>query len=128
MAIQSPRPALRALQAIEVFAPARLHLGFLDLNGGLGRRFGSIGLTIDGIGTRLTLARSQAPAAANAPREARLARSIADRLGIAGGVAVTVDEAIPEHLGLGSRTPLAPAIASGLARLAGRGPDAPPPP
>ncbi len=27
-----------------MFAPARLHLGFLDLNGGLGRRFGSLGL------------------------------------------------------------------------------------
>ena len=33
-------------------APARLHLGFLDLEGGLGRRFGSLGLTIEGLSTR----------------------------------------------------------------------------
>jgi len=32
---------------IRVTAPARLHLGFLDLNGAIGRRFGSIGLAID---------------------------------------------------------------------------------
>ena len=33
-------------QCVEVFAPARLHLGFLDLQGGLGRSYGSIGLAI----------------------------------------------------------------------------------
>ena len=35
--------------------PARLHLGFLDLNGGLGRRFGSIGLAISGRRTSITI-------------------------------------------------------------------------
>jgi len=35
-------------EGITVTIPARLHLGFLDLNGGLGRRFGSIGLAITG--------------------------------------------------------------------------------
>ncbi|MGH6945016.1 MAG: beta-ribofuranosylaminobenzene 5'-phosphate synthase family protein, partial [Geminicoccaceae bacterium] len=39
--------------AVTVCAPARLHLGFLDLHGGLGRRFGSIGLTLEDIATRL---------------------------------------------------------------------------
>ncbi len=29
---------------------ARLHLGFFDLNGGLGRRFGSLGLSLDRAG------------------------------------------------------------------------------
>ena len=41
--------------SVTVTAPARLHLGFLDLNGGLGRRFGSIGLAIGGLQTRLTI-------------------------------------------------------------------------
>jgi predicted sugar kinase len=40
---------------VTVSAAARLHLGFLDLNGGLGRTFGSIGLAIDGFDTRLVL-------------------------------------------------------------------------
>ena len=33
--------------SIRVKTSARLHLGFLDLNGGTGRRFGSLGLAID---------------------------------------------------------------------------------
>ena len=32
---------------VEVHGTARLHLGFLDLNGSLGRRYGSIGLSLD---------------------------------------------------------------------------------
>src|SRR5262249_58900274 len=40
---------------VTVRAPARLHLGFLDLNGGLGRRFGSIGLALNRPKTSLTL-------------------------------------------------------------------------
>ena len=43
---------------VVISAAARLHLGFLDLHGGLGRRFGSIGIAIDGPVTRLSLARA----------------------------------------------------------------------
>ena len=39
---------------VDVTVPARLHLGLLDLHGGLGRRFGSLGLTLDGPRTRLS--------------------------------------------------------------------------
>ena len=31
---------------VSVRAPARLHLGFLDMHGDLGRKFGSLGLSI----------------------------------------------------------------------------------
>ncbi len=41
--------------SVTVTVPARLHLGFLDLNGGLGRRFGSIGLAIGGLRTRIAI-------------------------------------------------------------------------
>ena len=51
--ITTPLPA-----TVTVTTPARVHLGFLDLNGGLGRRFGSIGLAISGLRTRLTIARA----------------------------------------------------------------------
>ena len=50
----SPRAAARA--GVSVRAPGRLHLGFLDPSGSLGRRFGSIGLVIDGFETELELA------------------------------------------------------------------------
>ena len=48
---------------VEVVTPARLHLGFLDLQGGLGRRFGSLGLTIDTFATSLCAERAEAFAA-----------------------------------------------------------------
>jgi beta-ribofuranosylaminobenzene 5'-phosphate synthase len=49
--------------SVMVTAAARLHLGFLDMNGGLGRRFGSLGLAIDRPSTRLTLRRASVPSA-----------------------------------------------------------------
>ena len=39
--------------SLSVSAPARLHLGFLDLNGGLGRRYGSVGLAVDAPSTEI---------------------------------------------------------------------------
>ena len=46
------------LRRVAVQAPARLHLGFLDLNGSMGRRFGSVGLTLDQLGVSLTAERA----------------------------------------------------------------------
>jgi beta-RFAP synthase len=120
MSTQSPHREPRATEAIEVYAPARLHFGFLDLNGGLGRRFGSIGLTIDGIGTRLSLARGAAVGAAAPERAARTLDRVAPRLGAAGPFRLALEETIPEHVGLGSGTQLTLAIAAALVRLGGR--------
>ena len=50
-----------ATQGVAVSVYARLHLGFLDLNGDLGRRFGGIGLAINEPVGRLTLRRAGAP-------------------------------------------------------------------
>lgn len=121
MLTQSLDPISDAFDAVEVLAPARLHLGFLDLDGSIGRRFGSIGLTIDGIATRLTVARGAAHKIAEpSDRTSRLLASVADRLGVTDEVQVTVHEAIPEHVGLGSGTQLGLAVAAGLATLTGR--------
>jgi beta-ribofuranosylaminobenzene 5'-phosphate synthase len=109
-------------EAVEVFAPARLHLGFLDLNGGLGRRFGSLGLTIDGIGTRLTVMRETAAGRREAipQRAERMLDSLTDgRFATLGPLALSIEEAIPEHVGLGSGTQLGLAVAAGVAALAG---------
>jgi beta-ribofuranosylaminobenzene 5'-phosphate synthase len=109
-------------EAVEVFAPARLHLGFLDLNGGLGRRFGSLGLTIDGIGTRLTVMHETAAGRREAvsQRARRMLDSLtAGRFAVLAPLAVRIEEAIPEHVGLGSGTQLGLAVAAGVAALAG---------
>lgn len=102
-----------------VVATARLHLGFLDMNGSLGRRFGGLGLALDGPRTRLTLA----PAEANIvegfepARAARLLEKAQAALAPGRRCRLVVHEAIPAHSGLGSGTQLALAVASALRRL-----------
>jgi beta-ribofuranosylaminobenzene 5'-phosphate synthase len=110
----------RAAQ-VAVFAPARLHLGFLDLEGGLGRRFGGLGLAIDRFGTRLRLAQARSASASGpgAERALRYLAQAAAALDLPPGARVVVDEASPEHAGFGSGTQLGLAVAAGLARLHG---------
>jgi beta-ribofuranosylaminobenzene 5'-phosphate synthase len=107
--------------SVMVTASARLHLGFLDMNGGLGRRFGSLGLAIDHPATRLTLRRAALPSA-EGPETARASRYLdllARHAGLTSSYALTVQEAIPAHAGLGSGTQLALAVATAVRRLEG---------
>ena len=107
--------------SVTVTVPARLHFGFLDLNGGLGRRFGSIGLAVSDLRTRIVV--SPAAEVAVTGPEAERARLYVERLRellvLRGGCRVRVDAAAPSHAGLGSGTQLALAIAAGLRRLHG---------
>jgi len=106
---------------ISVTAPARLHFGFRDLNGALGRRFGSVGLALEGFGTRLTA--SNAPtltvSGPGAERAARYGERLGKAFGLPGGAHVTISRAIPEHAGLGSGTQLGLAVGAALTRLYG---------
>ncbi len=107
--------------SVTVTAPARLHLGFLDLNGGLGRRFGSLGLAIDRPATRLSLTRAAQPSAEgqDAERAWRHLGDLAHQWGLTRNYKLTIHEAIPPHAGLGSGTQLALALAAALRRLEG---------
>lgn len=112
------RPATTALK---VTAPARLHLGFMDLNGGLGRRYGSLGLAISGPATELRISPA-AEFAATGPeqdRALRLLQRLSATLGLSGRYRADVVRAIPPHAGLGSGTQLALAIGAALIRLEG---------
>ena len=106
---------------VVVSAPARLHLGFLDLHGGLGRRFGSLGITIDTIATRLsaTLAATSGGEGPSLERALRYHRILTEQCGLTGGVHLRIDQAIPEHAGLGSGTQMALAVGLATARLGG---------
>jgi beta-RFAP synthase len=110
---------------VTVAVAARLHLGFLDLNGGLGRRFGSLGLALDEPETVLELSRSRADSAAGpqAERARRYLDGLAVRLGLPAGHRLVIRRAIPAHAGLGSGTQLALAVAAALRRLHGLSPD-----
>jgi beta-ribofuranosylaminobenzene 5'-phosphate synthase len=109
------------LKGVQVTAAARLHLGFLDLAGDLGRRFGSIGLAIDTFETRVEL--SEAPSfevlGEERGRGARIARRVAVSLGLDTGKKLIISNAIPAHAGLGSGTQLALTIAAAFRQLAG---------
>ena len=111
-----------AAQSVRIEAPARLHFGFLDLHGGLGRRFGSVGLAIDSPSLILTARPADALRAEGpeADRVCRYAEAAAAHLGVDARVAFRVAQAIPAHAGFGSGTQLALAVAASLARLAGR--------
>lgn len=106
-------------QQVRVMTTARLHMGFLDLHGGMGRRFGSIGLSLEQPALTLTMRRAEGFAASGAHAERALssARRFAERAGVDGGVALNLESVIPEHAGLGSGTQMALAVGVALARL-----------
>jgi beta-ribofuranosylaminobenzene 5'-phosphate synthase len=106
---------------VVVSAAARLHLGFLDLNGSLGRRFGSIGLAIDGPRTRLSLRPAVVPSAVgpDSDRAGRHLRALSEHFKTNTSYALSVDESIPSHAGLGSGTCLALTVAAAFRRLEG---------
>ena len=109
------------LKGVQVTTAARLHLGFLDLAGDLGRHFGSLGLAIDAFETRVQLLDASSFEVLGEERErgARLARRIAESLRLDGDKKLIISNAIPAHAGLGSGTQLALAIAAAFRRLAG---------
>lgn len=116
----------RALRAVRVIAPGRLHIGFLDLNGSLGRRFGSLGLTLERPVTRVLMETSAALAASgpDAARAEKALKCAAAEFGLGENVKITVEAALPAHSGLGSGTQLALAVGVGACALSGKAIDA----
>lgn len=108
---------------VTVIAPARLHMGFIDLSGALGRHFGSIGLALNEICTQLTLTSAdQCVLTGKAPvRAEQCLKSLCQALNVSDCVHLHVDSAIPEHVGLGSGTQMSLAIGSALNQYYGLG-------
>jgi beta-RFAP synthase len=102
-----------------VEAPARLHMGLIDLRGDLGRRFGGIGAALEAPSLLLEARPAERLSAEGDEAERLLpyARRYLERNQIAGGAAFRVQRAIPAHSGLGSGTQLALAAARALAAL-----------
>lgn len=97
-------------QEAVVEAKARLHLGFLDMNFGLGRKFGSLGLAIDQPAIRLKLSRhSMAPNVKCARAEVILER-LKQQFAPGERLSIAIEHSIPSHAGLGSGTQLALAV------------------
>lgn len=113
---------------IRVSAPARLHLGFLDLNGTSGRKFGSIGLAINSHQTTIEIQHAQTisfDSTVPVETQQKVSEIITRFYSSLGqhipenqrGINLSFKELIPEHSGLGSGTQLALCVGTALAKL-----------
>ena len=115
-----------AADQVTVTAPGRLHLGFLDPDAALGRRFGSLGLTIDGPATRIALRLAARDTLAAEPGTEQDVERVQQHLAAlkrlfqrTTPLAVHLREVLPTHAGFGSGTQLALALARAFASLHG---------
>jgi len=107
---------------VKVVAPARLHLGFLDLGGHLGRRFGSIGVTINDFATEIRVEPAQLLRVTGGDGNHRvedLVTRICDYLKVSSNLHLEVMNSIPSHAGLGSGTQMALAVGMAVSRFWG---------
>jgi beta-ribofuranosylaminobenzene 5'-phosphate synthase len=113
------------MTSVRVEAPARLHMGMLDVAGSGSRRFGGLGVALSRPAAVVEASPSDDVTAVgpDAERALAVARRCREALGLAGGARVRVLEAIPAHVGLGSGTKLALAVTAALAALAGQTPE-----
>lgn len=109
---------------VQVNCNSRLHMGFFDLNGNLGRKFGSIGLSLDAPGIQLCASASQVLAvegAAEVPASVLakvhdISAMLIEKLALK-PVRIHMQRHIPEHAGLGSGTQIALAVGTALSHL-----------
>ena len=109
--------------SITIRATARLHLGFIDLHGGLGRIFGSLGISINQPTCVVELQRKKEGLVVTGEEKDRvkkLAERMISHFGNDKGFQLTVWESIPKHVGLGSGTQLYLAVGNALAMLYGK--------
>lgn len=117
-----------SMRTVRVGAPGRLHLGFLDPAGSLGRAFGSLGLVIDGFTTEVELTAAAAfdcmaadtPAAqAELDRAADFLQLLRQRSGCHAPLSLRLLQVLPPHAGFGSGTQLACAVGRAFAQWHG---------
>ncbi len=98
-------------------------MGFFDLSGSLGRHFGSIGIALNEISTRLLVTRADSCTITgpSSPRAKQCLIQLCHALNVSDHLNITIEAAIPEHVGLGSGTQMSLAIGSALNAIYGLG-------
>lgn len=109
---------------VHIKASSRLHLGFMDLNGSLGRLYGSVGVSLSNPGTDITVRHHNHLSIQNTGRETKqriidCVKIFSKHYKIEPNFMIMVHASIPEHKGLGSGTQLALAVSTALAHLCG---------
>ena len=110
-----------SIKKIEISTPARLHLGFIDMHGGVGRKFGSVGIALDAPRLKLEITPAEALdiRGADEGRISRLVEAFDKHYKVQSRCNIHIKQTIPAHQGLGSGTQTALAIGRGLASLHG---------
>ncbi len=100
--------------------PRRLHLGLIDPSALLGRRFGSLGVALEG-GYEIEILESDSREIVAGREDRDTIEATLKRMNSAYGTGVNyrveVRKGIPRHVGLGSTTQLSLAVGLGVARL-----------
>lgn len=112
------------MSTLEIETGARLHFGLLAVRAATGRQFGGCGVMIDGCNARLRMARADkdevlAPVTWS-HRIEQVLRACREAQPDSVPVRVEVLESVPQHVGLGSGTQMALAVARGVAELSGQ--------
>jgi beta-RFAP synthase len=91
-------------------------MGFIDLSGALGRQFGSIGVALNEIHTRLSITPSNQfnVFGHSVERAAKCVDFFRKSLDLTESFQLEIETAIPEHVGLGSGTQLSLAVGTAL--------------
>jgi beta-ribofuranosylaminobenzene 5'-phosphate synthase len=122
---QFPYHAFLDERRVIVETPSRIHLGLIDMHGGIGRVDGGIGISLAEPGILLEVNQSRETVARGGDERARgMAEKVASRVlaGIRaqGGVEITLRRVYPSHVGLGSGSQIALAVARGICEIFGR--------
>ncbi|MBW2094268.1 MAG: hypothetical protein JRI80_05220 [Deltaproteobacteria bacterium] len=109
---------------VRIAASSRLHLGFMDLSGSLGRLYGSIGVALSKPRTEIAVKTNSHLIIQNVSKDRKrkvfnFVKAFSKYHGIDPNVTIRVNKSIPEHKGLGSGTQLALSISTALAHIYG---------
>ena len=106
---------------ISIKSTARLHMGFFDLHGGLGRKFGSIGLSLAtptiALSAQMSSQLQVEGITSVVDKVASIAQQFITKLNLSGSVRFNIRQHIPEHAGLGSGTQTALAVGAAISQL-----------
>ena len=82
---------------VSVIAPARLHMGFIDLSGSLDRHFGSIGVALNEQATRLSITRAEQRTITgpSAKRADKCLTLMCQALNVSDKLSIIIEAAIP---------------------------------
>lgn len=99
---------------LQITTPSRLHLTLIDMNAGIGRVDGSIGITLDKPGIKIDAQKSDIVEITGFSEHiGRMRNSTTALLHDGEGIRISIEEDFPSHIGLGSGTQAA--LAAGKA-------------